>query len=81
MAAVGNDADRQTFVWIVDPDTGALSKKNIHVHGFAEKGKISISGDISDGNRIIAAGVNSLTADQKVRLMDLPSKSNVGNEL
>jgi RND family efflux transporter MFP subunit len=81
LAAVGNDADRRTFAWIADPDTGRLSKKAITIHGFEKNGEIKISGEISANQWIVVAGVNALTEDQKIRLLALPSKSNVGNEL
>jgi RND family efflux transporter MFP subunit len=81
VSAVGNDHTRQSFTWIADPDTGNLTKKPVRVHGFAADGKLEISGDIFAGQWMVIAGVNSLTEDQKVRLMTSFSNSNVGNEL
>lgn len=81
VSAVGNDHNHQSFTWIADQTTGNLIKKPISVHGFAEDGKLEISGDIHVGQWIVIAGVNSLTKDQKIRLTTSPSPTNIGNEL
>mgnify|MGYP000577692221 CR=1 FL=1 len=81
VSAVGNDHNHQSFTWIADQTTGNLIKKSISVHGFAEDGKLEISGDIHVGQWIVIAGVNSLTKDQKIRLTTSPSPTNIGNEL
>ena len=66
---------------ITQQELGRLSKKAITIHGFEKNGEIKISGEISANQWIVVAGVNALTEDQKIRLLALPSKSNVGNEL
>jgi len=81
VSAVGNDHTRQSFAWIADPDTGALTKQPVFVHGFAADGKLEISGDLFPGQWMVVAGVNSLTKNQKIRLMELPSETNIGKEL
>ncbi|MDA3898418.1 MAG: efflux RND transporter periplasmic adaptor subunit [Desulfobacteraceae bacterium] len=81
VAAVGNDSNRQSFTWIADPETGSLTKKPVSIHGFSKGGKLDISGDISAGQWMVVAGVNSLTEDRKIRLLTSQSQSNVGNEL
>ncbi len=81
VSAVGNDHTRQSFTWIADPDTGKLTKKPVSVNGFAKDGNLKISGDIFAGQWMVVAGVNSLTKNQKIRLITSPSSTNVGNEL
>lgn len=81
VSVVGNDADRKSFAWEMDPATGRLTKKPVAVHGFAANNRIEISGDLSAGKWVVAAGVNSLTENQKVRLLTSAGKSNAGNEL
>lgn len=81
VAAVGNDSNRQSFTWIADPETGSLTKKPVSIHGFSKGGKLEISGDISAGQWMVVAGVNSLTEDRKIRLLTSQSQSNAGNEL
>ena len=81
VSAVGNDSNRQSFTWIADPETGSLIKKPVNVHGFGKDGKIEISGELLPGHWMVIAGVNSLTEDQKIRLLKPSGNSNVGNEL
>ena len=81
VSAVGNDAERLTYTWIVDPDIGSLTKVPVSIQGFAKDGKINISGDLAAGRWVVVAGVNSLTKDRKIRLLAPSGASNVGSEL
>ena len=81
MSALVNDSDRQSFVWIVDPEAGKLKRQPVTVGAARQNGFIEISGNLAAGQLIASAGAHTLTADQKVRVMEPPSDTNIGNEL
>ncbi len=81
MSAIVNGSDRQSFVWIVDPEAGTLKRQPVTVGSARQNGFIEISGDLTAGRLIAGAGAHTLTADQKVRVMEPPSETNIGNEL
>ena len=81
LSAVGNDADRETFAWVADPDAGSLTKVLVFVQGFAKDGTINISGNLSPGQWVVTAGLDALTEDRKVRILPSSTVSNVGSEL
>jgi len=81
MSALVNGSDRRSFVWLVDPEAGKLSRQPVTVGAARQNGFIEISGDLAAGQLIASAGAHTLTADQKIRVMDPPSETNIGNEL
>ena len=81
MSALVNDSDRQSFVWLVDPDAGKLKRRPVTLGKARQNGFIEISGNLTAGQLIASAGAHTLAADQKVRVMEPPSKTNTGNEL
>ena len=81
MAALVNGSDRQSFVWLVDPEAGKLKRQPVTVGAARQNGFIEISGNLAAGQLIASAGAHTLTADQKVRVMTPPSETNIGNEL
>lgn len=81
MAAVVNPSDRQSFVWLVDPDAERLKRKRVTIGSARSNGFIEISGDLKSGQLIAGAGAHTLTADQKIRVMKPTSETNIGNEL
>jgi len=81
MPALVNDSDRQSFVWLVNPKAGKLHRQPVTVAAARQNGFIEISGDLTAGQLIASAGAHTLTADQKVRVMEPPSETNIGNEL
>ena len=81
MSALVNGSDRQTFVWIVDPEAGRLKRQPVTVGSARANGFIEIYGEIRSGQLIASAGAHTLTADQKIRVMAAPSPTNIGNEL
>jgi RND family efflux transporter MFP subunit len=56
-------------VWVVDTATGAVTLTPVDVAAFREDGAW-ISGGITEGQVVVAAGVNKVDAGQKVRLLD-----------
>jgi RND family efflux transporter MFP subunit len=65
-SAVGGATDKP-FVWVIDADQHIVSKRNVEVKPSTGGGFDVISG-ISRGDRIVSAGVNSLTENQPIRI-------------
>lgn len=65
-SAVGGASDKP-FVWVIDGDKYIVSKRNVEVKPSSGGGFDIISG-ISRGDRIVSAGVNSLTDNQPIRI-------------
>jgi RND family efflux transporter MFP subunit len=62
------DADGKTSVWIVDPaaSTVSLAPVSIAAHG----DRVEVLGGLSEGSRVVTAGVHSLAAGQAVRVLE-----------
>ncbi len=56
----------QTYVWLVDPDTLTVTRRDI-VLGEPEGGTVTVAGGLAAGDQIIAAGGTYLTEGAKVR--------------
>ncbi|KQW27225.1 hypothetical protein ASE36_19985 [Rhizobium sp. Root274] len=65
-SAVGGSAETP-FVWVIDADKHIVSKRTVEVKPSSGGGFDVISG-ISRGDRIVSAGVNSLTDNQPIRI-------------
>lgn len=72
MQAIFNQ-DKQTAVWVVSPDGGSIALRPVTVAAFDSNGATITSG-LSQGERIVTAGVHRLDAQQRVRIWngDLP---------
>jgi membrane fusion protein, multidrug efflux system len=58
--------DGKSFVWVVDPAKSTVSQREVTV-GARESDNVTITSGISAGERIVIAGVHSLTAGQAVK--------------
>jgi len=64
------DADAgpdRASVWVVDPATNAVSRREVEIRGMADHGVLIESG-LEAGEWVVTAGANSLVDGQKVRL-------------
>lgn len=61
------ETDGRTQVWIIDPATDTVSPHDVTVVQRTDK-TVLISGGLQAGDKVVSAGVNSLTPGQKVRL-------------
>lgn len=59
--------DGAKFVWIVDPATKKVSTRTVTIETAANGGVHVLTG-VKNGERVVTAGVNSLTNDQTVRI-------------
>ncbi|WP_422048405.1 efflux RND transporter periplasmic adaptor subunit [Shimia sp.] len=62
-------APDDTFVWVIDPDTLTVSSKPVDVRAFNDRGLL-VDG-LVQGDRVVTAGANTLTAGQQVRLTEV----------
>ncbi len=64
--AVWNGSDGKSYVWIVQPDGGALVKRQVEVGAYCEDG-IEILSGLEPGDRVATAGVHKLRENMLVR--------------
>ena len=62
-------ADGKTAVWIVDPNAGTVSLRNIAV-GAADANTVQVASGLNPGDVVVTAGVQALRPGQKVRLIE-----------
>jgi RND family efflux transporter MFP subunit len=66
--AVLADADNQPYVWVVEPDTNAVTRRSVQL-GPLSGDSISVSGGLNNGDRVAISGVHSLVEGMPVRAM------------
>ena len=67
LAALYNDGDAPA-VWVVDPDTQAVSLRPVTVARYTQDA-VEISAGLAPGDVVVRAGVHKLSAGQKVRVL------------
>ena len=63
------EADGRSSVWIVAQDGKSVARRDVTLAGRGE-GRISVSKGISAGDKVVVAGVHSLSEAQPVRIAD-----------
>lgn len=66
-SAIFTDNGRQTYVWIVNPDTQTVHKKAVKVDE-SDRGNVLVQEGLSSGDRIVTAGTSFLVEGQQVKL-------------
>ena len=74
-------SDGHSYVWVYDDASKVIHKKEVKVRKVRNDGIALVSGELTDGSRVVSAGVNTLEDGQKVRLLKSVSKTNVGGLL
>ena len=69
-SAVGADAGQQPFVWVIDPETNAVSKRPITLGPLRGDSAIVTDG-LKPGEQIVSAGVSFLQEGQVVRPLEM----------
>ena len=69
LTALTQDND-QPAVWVFDPATQTVNPRTVTISGYDEENAIVLNG-VSEGERVVTAGVHKLLAAQKVRLLDI----------
>lgn len=79
-SSILNQGDDISSVWIFDPETEMVHLQEVFLEKIAMEGAI-VSGRIEEGQWIVTAGVYHLHENQKVRLLEKPTATNVGHML
>jgi RND family efflux transporter MFP subunit len=66
------DTEKQSCVWVIDPTTQQISRRQVEVGPLTPLGLALLSG-LVPGEQIVTAGVHSLREGQRVRLLDGPN--------
>ena len=69
-----------SFVWVIGDDS-TVHKRNVVLHGIDSEGDAVVASGLSGDETIVRAGVNSLQEGEKIRIIEQPSKTNVGGVL
>ena len=75
--ALFNPGGDTSSVWIFDAQTQMVRPQQVRVEKLSRQ-RVEISGDLAPGQWVVTAGVHHLQPGQKVRLLQKPSKTNVG---
>ena len=59
----------QPAVWVFAPATGTVKPRTVAVARYDDENAILLNG-VSEGERVVTAGVHKLIAEQKVRLLE-----------
>ena len=68
--AVVSNENEKPFVWVVDPNDITVSKRVVKLGTISGSGNVEIIEGLSDGERIVTAGVSKLYESQKIRLIN-----------
>jgi RND family efflux transporter MFP subunit len=63
------ERDGKTMVWIVDPRARTVALREVKLSG-RDAGSISVTGGLSAGERVVTAGVHSLSPGQSVKIIE-----------
>ncbi len=68
LSALVTDDSEKSYVWVVDPDTGVVSRRDVELGGTTSRG-IFVHG-LQRGEWVAIAGTLTLTEGQKVRIVE-----------
>jgi len=80
LSALFNRGGQKAFVWLVEPGAGELRRVAVDILGLRGD-RAEIKGQLSVGQWIVTAGVNSLRQGQTVSLLEPASPTNTGGEM
>lgn len=69
------------FAWVYDPASGSVRARRVEVAGLLPGGRALLGGGLSAGELVVSAGVHSLREGEAVKVLQAPSKTNVGGML
>ncbi|MCK3684822.1 efflux RND transporter periplasmic adaptor subunit [Maribellus sp. YY47] len=70
-----------TYVWIYNPSSGKVEKREVKVTLDGTNGRINVSSGLNNGEQVVTAGVHYLVEGQKVKPLKAPSVTNIGGLL
>lgn len=78
-AAVFNHEGKEN-VWVLQADS-TVTMRPVSISGVPSEGQLTIAAGLSNGEQVVSAGVAALHQGQRVRVIEQPSKTNVGGLL
>jgi membrane fusion protein, multidrug efflux system len=63
------ERDGKSMVWVVDPRTLRVALREVNLSGRGT-GTITVSGGLAAGDRVVTAGVHSLSSGQTVKIFE-----------
>lgn len=75
------EIDGCTSVWLYDAATQKVTARQIRLFEILADGTVVVAEGLQPGDVVVVAGVHSLTDGQQVKLLESPSKTNVGGLL
>lgn len=71
-SALVNDPDEGFFVWIFDPDSGGVQRRNVTVEAPQEQG-VPVTAGLEGGDLVVATGASQLLDGMQIRVLgELP---------
>lgn len=80
-AAAIFEKDEKSNVWIISSDSKTVHSQKVKIVEIKSSGIAIVSGEITEKDTIISAGIHSLKEGQKVEVLNEPAQSNVGGLL
>lgn len=74
------ESDMRSFVWVVDRDN-KVHKRLVTLMEIKRDGRVIITSGLSEGERVVTAGVHSINDGETVKILPNKSATNVGNLL
>jgi RND family efflux transporter MFP subunit len=65
--AVTADADKRPFVWVVDPDSMRVARREVAVGALVMGGQVEVVSGLANGDAVATSGVALLSEGQQVR--------------
>lgn len=75
------ERDGVSSVWVYDENNGAVHARAIVLSEILSEGTLVVSEGLKTGEKVVAAGVHTLSDGEKVRLLPETTKSNAGGLL
>lgn len=75
------NAQGKTYVWIFNSNTSTVQQREVVTDELVKNGNIRIVSGLSEKDSIVIAGVHLLRNDEKVRLLEPTSETNIGGLL
>jgi multidrug efflux pump subunit AcrA (membrane-fusion protein) len=63
------DDEKQSYVWVIDKDSGTVARRQVTLGELANNGIVVTEG-LKAGEWVAIAGVHSLKQEQKVRILE-----------
>lgn len=67
-----------TYVWVFNSSSNKVEKREVNISLNGPEGRVNVLSGIENGEQVVTAGVHYLVEGQKVKLLTIPSATNIG---